>query len=749
MISIVYQEFAMSKKDPIMNEYLLPRSEYYYRFDGSSAFQMKALGYYGTYHRSESTRFFKRAGGRKKTQFMSPCLSKPEKSNSFFSHVGGVASPFSVPEYAEVLTLTEQVVESPENIHDKLLLYKRDMAAQVVSHFTEIAETNSQKIRKKGCRKQFFLRPEVFYENNYPCVLVALAVINPMVNATEAATYWAKHPKPLQRLLIASFIACVNIEAMQSNIPIEMVIRAGFGHNLPSICETDNTFRINVGLIPSEYAKLIAKALVRLDQMMQNLFDDTNTPAPFDDAFHATVRGYNARKLTGKIDGNNRYQALKKTRAYKKAKYSDDAFDKLYQAFCTINQKKGVKGRANFVAVRLRGKNLSQALYAAGDCQGKSTLAECFRENYTVDWFADVMMRKMLDKEPLPLASALCRLLGCLRYGDVVSMNYDLIHREMKKAKRQFSDLSFRAIYASDRRFSAISQRLFSALLAKRPDEKFYASLERANIALLTTSRVSEVIAEEAGYGSDSDFSDEFSQEDDVALVVAKSMKFYHKKLRVCSGMKAIVLAQYGALTYLRQHGVSEFRQDIEQMYYEVADALKMISEPTIVKNKIRAKVNDSILHYDLNHCNASNAVNNASLLDKLRQTAPSVVILDYTSSTVLEVEAAAKQCFSHENIKVVFMVESGLKHRQGGADYNPYGELRLMTREKKTRDHLMKKMQAGLSEKDKLPAKAHEMVRVCKRRGLAISLYGFFKTKRLQTVQPKDDLSARSVVSM
>ena len=41
--------------------------------------------------------------------------------------------------------------------------------------------------------------------------------------------------------------------------------------------------------------------------------------------------------------------------------------------------------------------------------------------------------------------------------------------------------------------------------------------------------------------------------------------------------MKAILLAQYGLLSYFKQQGGKEYAQEVEQMYYEVSDALKLV----------------------------------------------------------------------------------------------------------------------------------------------------------------------------
>jgi hypothetical protein len=276
------------EKKLITDSRYFPRSEYYTRFVGTTAFRMQNSDYFGSYHRSERTRFFAQAGGRSNVEFGSPLAKKPAKFNSFYAHTGGIASPFSQEYYSDGIKMDKRVPIGTANVHDALLLYKRKMANLVVKSFAAKCN-NTQKVAKSGANKY---RPIVFVENDYPCVMIQFPAVNPL--ETHTGKIWAKNPKPLQKLLIASFIAYLNIEAMKAGIPIEMVLRASFGHNLPSICETDGTFRINVGVIPKEYAKLIGKILFKLNNELEKIEEDHSVPAELD--IYEDLRRYNAKK---------------------------------------------------------------------------------------------------------------------------------------------------------------------------------------------------------------------------------------------------------------------------------------------------------------------------------------------------------------------------------------------------------------------------------------------------------------------
>lgn len=728
------------KGDFIRSKYLFPRSEYYTRFKGSTAFLMKDPAHRGTYHRSESTRSFRELGGRINVEFASPCTEKPIKANSFFAHTGGIASPFSHKKYKKTIKLSVKAPKSKTNFRDLALIYKKKMAEQVVKSFEKQTEnTHSLRVGRK-----IYTRPIVLTENDYPCVLISFPSLSPAETKTEAAKYWSKHPKPFQKLLLAAFVAFLNEEAYQAKIPIEMVIRASFGHNLPSICETDKTFRINVGLIPKAYAKLVGKTLAKLNEVINDLSDECTTRPGFDNVFQAKVKKYNAKKLKKCIDEKKRYEKLRGTRDYKKAENSNKAFERLYDKFLSLNKNKPRKGSAIFSPVRLTQHNVWEVIRAVGDSANRSVLAECFREHETVDLFASMVFEEIQDTDnhQKAIEKALKKLLSYLDFNDTVTMNYKKMRSDLRpNAKYIFKEMSFAESYQNDPAFDHITQLLFDGFGTERPSENIYSAIDKAGAMFFARARGSSNVSKEADNGSSSEFSDDLTDSNnssDSDEENSGTLHFFHKKLRVCSGMKSIVLAHYGAMSYLRKKGCKKVQLDSEQMYYEVENALKMVRDTKAAINSIRGRLsNASILHFDLNHCNASNSPDNVSLRRKLKEVEPKVVILDYTSSTMDKVNEALRDCLLNNNIDVVIFVESGLKNNQGGQETNPYGEVRVVARSRAACNSIIDTMELGLAEEDKLPQQAHELVRACKNRGFAPSFFGFFKTneKRFQVV--------------
>lgn len=738
-------------KSLITDVHLFPRCEYYARFEGTTAFAMNEEDYWGTYHRSESSRFFSEMGGRKGSQFLSPCVDKPQNANSFHAHIGGYFTPFSTDQYANAVNVREQIVvsEGTANVRDHLLLYKNKMARIVVNSFESFNKKNQQRFKIKYKKDKFYLRPIVYTDSDYPCVLVQLPALNPSQTKNPAAEYWEKHPKPFQSLLLSSFIAFLNVEAMRANIPIEMVLRAGFGHNLPSVCETNNTFRINVGLIPECYAKLIGKSLFQLNKVIGQISDAKSKPAPFDNAFLARVRSYNAKKLKKAIHKKEIYKELRSSRDFQKAENSDESFDRLYQAFLKVNKTRKSEGQARFTPVRLKNKTIWEAIRQAGDSMGKSILSECFRKKWTEDWFANQVMDALLAQSENPIEDALCQLLKCLSYGEKVTLNYRRMRQELKigKPKFQFESRSFKNFYSQDHEFSKVVQMLCDAFLVKKPLKELYAVLESAGTNLFLKYKSIKKTPDIFDYGSDSEFSDELSDED---IESREKHHMSHFKFRVCSGMKAIVLAAYGAKSYLCSHGVKRSKEDIEQMYYESESALKMIKISQEVTKNVMGEIASGILYFDLNHCNTTNKQNNPSLSEKLNGSDNiAVIVLDHTSSTMGNTQQALRQCFSQKNVRLVMLVDSGLKNNQGGIDLNPYGELRICGRDRKTTAQVAEMMKKALSEADKISPKTNEGVRVFKKKGLSFSLYNLYKTNK-KTSQPieEDDLSSDQVPS-
>jgi hypothetical protein len=125
---------------------LFPRCEYYTRYQGTSYFQMDNPEFWGSYHRSEGTRFFKRerrGGARYQSDIHTPKEELKERQRSSYeAHVGSYHNPYSFKEYQTALSTqnikSEQLPRIlPTHFYNRLLSYKLRMCELVVKCFNE------------------------------------------------------------------------------------------------------------------------------------------------------------------------------------------------------------------------------------------------------------------------------------------------------------------------------------------------------------------------------------------------------------------------------------------------------------------------------------------------------------------------------------------------------------------------------------------------------------------------------------
>lgn len=240
---------AKSKEDDDSKSF--PRCEYKARFKGTSAFNMSVPEYWGSYYRST-----KRGGNydRLSTIKSEEPKSVPQKRTTRRASSGLFLSPYHRKQYN--LRSTTANANSRNNdgsidgkndfLYDQLLKYKCKLCNIVVEQFGKIS------------RRQL----NVFIQNDFPCIIVQLHLLNGKVGR-----------KYLYQICAAYFSAITNYFAKKHRIPVEMVIRASIGHNIPSVSATNTSFRINIGIVPIIYVKIVLIDSLKLfneqcDQML-------------------------------------------------------------------------------------------------------------------------------------------------------------------------------------------------------------------------------------------------------------------------------------------------------------------------------------------------------------------------------------------------------------------------------------------------------------------------------------------------
>ena len=701
------------------------RCEFYTRYYGSSLYAMQLPEHWNTYHRSENTRFFKKSGGRAGFSFKNPCMQDTTGSHAASSHLGNVKTPASTKIYSDQLIQNQTVQKRSSNLRDALLLYRLKMAQSVVRYFQQ-KNKNLQPIIIKDPKTGTpfeIMRPIIHTDHDYPCVVVHIPIVKSGEASTASNRFWNEHGKDFQTLLVCVFIAFVNTQANHKKIPIEMVLRSSFGHNLPSACQTGSSFRINTGIVPKAFTEVIADALIKTMESLEAI-NDSNSTLVIDEAFAEQVFGYNARKLKKAILKNKHgiYHHLMGSDHFSDIETPSN-YQKVRKAFAAINKIKARKRQSKSIEVDLRnGMTTWKAIRQKGDSGGKLLLSECFRRAGAMDWFIDRMIHAIELKHPNAIDSALTQLIQQLDYSNNKVTMSELDFPEHKKF---FEAPSISSFYDTDKEFLKIVEDLLNGLGERAiPTYGLFSEIERAGLAFMIHRRSQSTVPTEDGYGSDSEFEEDYQYD-------RTKYKLAHKKIRVANGMKAIIASHHGALKYLESLGEKHYTQDVTSMYFEVEPSLPMIKmSARLTKLPTNSQGHLSLLYCDLNRNNSDNAHDQDNLNSYLDRFKPIVIMLDITSASARVTLQSMKECFSKSSVKLVLLVESGLKHSQAGLDYNPYGEIRILSNNNRTTQEMYDFITDGLAEEDKLGPKAHELVRIFKSRGLARSLHGFFGQK-------------------
>ncbi len=229
--------------------HFFPRCEYYTRFQGTTYFNMQESQYWGTYFRSTARgghcdRLAKNKDIIK--DFVDPKLNHKKLLSA---NSGNFFSPFEHDEYHIVVKASQEQIARNLNIHsvlyNKIIQYKQ---LQCNVFLDNLIHKNMQFVK-------------VRYVNDYPCIMVKVHSFSFKDGKIEK---W-------HQIAMAYYLAIVNHISFRENVPIELVLRSSFGHNIPSLAETDKTFRINIGLIPQIYTKILVQGIVMLNEAIRRL----------------------------------------------------------------------------------------------------------------------------------------------------------------------------------------------------------------------------------------------------------------------------------------------------------------------------------------------------------------------------------------------------------------------------------------------------------------------------------------------
>ncbi|GEM_PF-6850596 len=480
----------------------------------------------------------------------------------------------------------------------------------------------------------------VNFYNDYPCVMVHIKKITQtLFKNTQTKIPSDNAFEEWVNFLISYFVASLNYAAYKANLPIEIKRQSGFGFQTPSVAPMKESIRINIGLTPIAYADLMIDCLNSLGDLLQNFKLSKN-------------------KIPSLPEGTF-YQSAEHE-IYLANKYPHYALENILQLLWVQVEKKGRTTVQNLMRTAFIREGISAEIFKAL-CLPKTNLEAFF---VGLQW---AITRIQATEKKLTVIQE-----EALRYGKHFSSTpkkiddpvfWELVKLIIARARQVNNHYLIETLDAIE---NAIDQKIIN---------KLYNHFEILN-ELFFVNAIESATDNDVGdgYGSDSETEGE-----------AQGEKLFAKKIITHNGMRAIWAAVEAAMHHL-QAGLVPCRLFLDQSYFEISLGLQLIqkinSTQTITKTKKTSQAN--VILYDLNAC-ATSAITNAdyTLLDCNK-----IVILDATSATTDCVRVHINK-FASSRASTLFIVESGFKNQQFGADKNSYGVVRIFTRDKKTREAL------------------------------------------------------------
>lgn len=597
-----------------------------------------------------------------KGNFLLPSYKKKKLANGDRAHVGDYCNLMQA--LGDTFKPSDKPMETTPGtgiLYDELLTYKVEACKSVID-------------KLKGTTLKY-LHCGVY--NDYPCV---------MVNIKENSVFKSSSSKKFSTLafeewvnfLISYFVGIVNHAAYQANLPIEIERRSSFGFLGPTISPTGHSMRINLGIVPKQYLDIIVKCIKTMDKSLKDISKDLDDPLP-DENFY----------------GSKQHIAYLGDAGKKGGKYKPIELD-----------------------------NIVQLLFAQVEKRGKTTVQNIMRTPFARDGIAmEVFNTLDSEEDNSPLDALLAGIRWSVDKLEITDAKKPSLAFKQNGKIKYTGKFSSQPSICNDSNFWKIIMKITKAVKSLK-EPKLESILERLNECINGTqinrlycrleqlNEIIFIIALEPkknenfgdGHGSDSEIEDEINEE-----------TLYSKKIITHNGMRAIWSSIIAAVKYLAKESNANFRCVIylENAYYEVPLGIKLIEKlhelPSMTVTKDIDKAN--IILHDLNACVTTGQPskgNNNLPKNKL-------LILDSTSTSTKDVYVHLEK-FLDSRSKVLFLVDSGFKHQQIGADKNQYGTVRVFAKTKKVREEFYEKIKK--EEPDLLSATSHRHRHLMKKIG-------------------------------
>lgn len=599
---------------------------------------MSTMEYWGTYFRSTATDELDRLAvvhGPGKT-YNNNLIN--DLINDTNTTEGTFRSPWEIDEYKRIFIDTVEFQNNPllyasSKIYDRLLGYRTKL----------LDKQFKEKIQE-------FKQIVVYWHNDYPCIMVQV----------KERFFWNEkgERKGLYKVIMALFTAIANCIAYQQKIPVELVIRASFGHNIPSVCETYHSFRINIGLVPKYYVtEVLLESLNTLDGIIDEFL---NTPLE-------NKTGTTLKLLFRKNSSNKKVSA----QITNERKYIELLANYFLREFLDGNS-----GR--FFPVKTM-----QIIASNINDEGEVCL-----NNIPDDFHFSV---KFQNEE--------------VRQDDVF---WDLI--EDIKMCLQLNEEQ-----------QALCKRSLDFHLSKKKLHGLYSTLEDANLNFIRHSRKSSY-EYETGYGSDGDWEfvvpDLYDSKPSTLhfskmITTSTGMRAINLAIfcsKLLTGPNSNINTKH---MYYETEGAIEKVWDIVKALRLERVSYKQSEIWFIDLNHINSTGNHDKSKVELGKIQKN-------MIECLKGSKNEIIVFDITSARIEKVKEAIKLFSPYVN--VILLVSSGMKNEQMGADMNPYGTIRIISTDISKVMGLFEALKTVLSDIERLLRESHDIRTNYKRIGAVLS---------------------------
>lgn len=472
-------------------------------------------------------------------------------------------------------------------------------------------------------------------DNNYTCVLFSLPKPDK-----------EKNPKIWSQFLAVYLIALTNKLAYERGINIEMVHRSSFGCLRPSVAECGESVRVNLGLSPRPYAECVIDAIFYLQKIVQN-----------QEAFKIP---FVSPALTNTLNSYNKLNTTK---------------------IKTVN-------------IQLQ-KTLWDTLWAPGDSSNKSFASQIFRKSVVKEGLVDLVLDGCADKPLKDLfndktaynnafVDPLKKILKAIRINGkslTIQLDPDSLKSYEWKPAKSVDDSAFWSLAEEMAERLGATKAEVKTLMKVKTTEDLHSRFE-AWVADFVFKPVADSTVTD-GNGSDSEDEGELDIEGNPQTVCAK-------KIITATGMRAIQLIHAVSRKFLHdkyQVDPLYLTFSASQMYYETDEALSKHPIPIdYVHDKNKKRDQRNVGFFDLNHCNTTHEEmdDEIAIIDKKDR----ICAIDVTSATTQEIHDTLVRLFEKRpNLEVILTISSGLKNEQAMGDYNPYGTIRIFSKNSESLD--------------------------------------------------------------